>query len=155
MVMNSDTQSQHVLLQNIAHKAMLERGLLPDFPKAVLDELHTIQTTNPIDEPLRNLTTLLWCSIDNDDSRDLDQLTMAEMLPEGKVKIRVAVADVDSLVKKGSPIDGYASHFGLELPPEQLKAEAIEWSMTRGSRSGRVAWQFIQDLAGRLGKHLD
>jgi uncharacterized protein len=52
-------------------------------------------------------------------------------------------------------IEGYAQHFGLELPPGQLKAEAIEWSMTRGSRSGRVAWQFIQDLAGRLGKRLD
>jgi uncharacterized protein len=47
---------------------------------------------------------------------------------------------------------GYARHFGLDLPEEQLKAEANEWSITRGARSGRVAWQFIQDLAGRLGK---
>ena len=52
-------------------------------------------------------------------------------------------------------VSGYAAHYGLELAPEKLKAEAIEWQMTRGSRSGRVAWQFIQDLAGRLGKHLD
>jgi uncharacterized protein len=49
-------------------------------------------------------------------------------------------------------VRGYARHFGLDLPEEQLKAEANEWSITRGSRSGRVAWQFIQDLAGRLGK---
>ena len=49
-------------------------------------------------------------------------------------------------------IDGYAAHFGLALPPDQLRARAIEWSMTRGSRSGRVAWQFIQDLAGELGE---
>jgi predicted AAA+ superfamily ATPase len=49
---------------------------------------------------------------------------------------------------------GYAQHYGLDLPDEQLKAEANEWSITRGSRSGRVAWQFIQDLAGRLGKPL-
>jgi len=49
-------------------------------------------------------------------------------------------------------VRGYAQHFGLELPEEQLMAEANEWSITRGSRSGRVAWQFIQDLAGRLGK---
>ena len=49
-------------------------------------------------------------------------------------------------------VRGYARHFGLDLPEEQLKAEATEWSITRGSRSGRVAWQFIQDLAGRLGK---
>ena len=50
---------------------------------------------------------------------------------------------------------GYAAHYGLDLPDEALRAEASEWSITRGSRSGRVAWQFIQDLAGRLGKRLD
>jgi hypothetical protein len=49
-------------------------------------------------------------------------------------------------------VRGYARHFGLDLPEEQLNAEANEWSITRGARSGRVAWQFIQDLAGRLGK---
>ncbi|MCF1468419.1 ATP-binding protein [Agrobacterium vitis] len=47
-------------------------------------------------------------------------------------------------------IDGYAAHFKLALPPEQLHAEALEWATTRGARSGRVAWQYIQDLAGRL-----
>jgi hypothetical protein len=52
-------------------------------------------------------------------------------------------------------IEGYAKHFGLALPVEQLRAEANEWSVTRGGRSGRVAWQFVQDLAGRLGKRLD
>ena len=51
-------------------------------------------------------------------------------------------------------VRGYAAHYRLDLPEEQLKAEAAEWSITRGSRSGRVAWQFIQDLAGRLGKPL-
>jgi len=49
-------------------------------------------------------------------------------------------------------VSGYARHYRLKLPEAQLKAEANEWSITRGSRSGRVAWQFIQDLAGRLGK---
>jgi uncharacterized protein len=49
-------------------------------------------------------------------------------------------------------VSGYARHYGLDLPEEQLRADANEWSITRGSRSGRVAWQFIQDLAGRLGK---
>ena len=49
-------------------------------------------------------------------------------------------------------VEGYAGHFGLTLAPEQLRARAVEWSMTRGSRSGRVAWQFIQDLAGELGE---
>ena len=48
-------------------------------------------------------------------------------------------------------VEGYADHFGLSIDRETLRAEAIEWSMTRGARSGRVAWQFVQDLAGRLG----
>jgi predicted AAA+ superfamily ATPase len=52
-------------------------------------------------------------------------------------------------------VRGYAERYGLDLPDGKLRAEAGEWSITRGSRSGRVAWQFIQDLAGRLGKPLD
>ena len=48
----------------------------------------------------------------------------------------------------------YADYHGIKLPREQLRAEALEWAMTRGSRSGRVAWQYIQDLAGRLGQRL-
>ena len=52
-------------------------------------------------------------------------------------------------------VEGYARHFGLEKPVAELRAEANEWSVTRGSRSGRVAWQYIQDLAGRLGRPLD
>ena len=52
-------------------------------------------------------------------------------------------------------VGGYAAHYGLDVAPETLRAEAIEWAMTRGARSGRVAWQFIQDLAGRLGGRLD
>ena len=51
-------------------------------------------------------------------------------------------------------IDGYVRYHGLEIDPDQLRAEALEWATTRGSRSGRVAWQFVQDLAGRLGKPL-
>ncbi len=52
-------------------------------------------------------------------------------------------------------IEGYARRYGLDLPVEELRAQANEWSVTRGARSGRVAWQFVQDLAGRLGKRLD
>ena len=52
-------------------------------------------------------------------------------------------------------VEGYASHFRLELDPETLRKEAAEWAVTRGSRSGRVAWQYVQDLAGRQGKRLD
>ena len=52
-------------------------------------------------------------------------------------------------------VEGYAGHYGLAMPAEDLRAQANEWSVTRGARSGRVAWQFIQDLAGRLGKRLE
>lgn len=51
-------------------------------------------------------------------------------------------------------IDGYANHFGLSMPTEELHHAALEWATTRGARSGRVAWQFIQDIAGHLGKRL-
>ncbi len=50
-------------------------------------------------------------------------------------------------------VEGYAAHFGLDYDPEKLRAEALQWSTTRGNRSGRVAWQYIQDLAGRLGRN--
>jgi predicted AAA+ superfamily ATPase len=52
-------------------------------------------------------------------------------------------------------VEGYARHFGLKLPPEELRSGAIAWQATRGSRSGRVAWQYIQDVAGRLGQRLE
>jgi predicted AAA+ superfamily ATPase len=52
-------------------------------------------------------------------------------------------------------VRGYAEFYGLDAPAEELEAQALEWATTRGSRSGRTAWQFSQDLAGRLGKPLD
>jgi len=52
-------------------------------------------------------------------------------------------------------IEGYARRYGLDVPADELRRQANEWSVTRGARSGRVAWQFVQDLAGRLGRPLD
>ncbi|MEQ1870781.1 MAG: RNB domain-containing ribonuclease [Vicinamibacterales bacterium] len=97
---------------------MLDRGLLPEFSAAAMSELQGIgrpavaQATPAVPGPavVRDLTGLLWASIDNDDSRDLDQLTVAEALPEDAVKVLVAVADVDALVTNGSAIDGQARH---------------------------------------------
>lgn len=90
---------------------MLERGLLPDFSAQALAELNRIQSPARWNgEPIRDLTELLWASIDNDDSRDLDQLTVAEAIPGNTLKVRVAVADVDALVKDGSAIDEHARH---------------------------------------------
>jgi VacB/RNase II family 3'-5' exoribonuclease len=98
-------------LQNIARQAMIDRGLLPDFSPEALAELDKIQAPAAgEDQTIRDLTHLSWASIDNDDSLDLDQLTVAEALPGDTVKILVAVADVDAIVKKGSPIDDHARH---------------------------------------------
>jgi VacB/RNase II family 3'-5' exoribonuclease len=97
------------LLRAIARRAMLERGLLPDFPLQALAELDGIHgPATRVEESTRDLRNLLWCSIDNDASRDLDQLTVAEAMPEGAVKILVAIADVDALVKKQSALDDHA-----------------------------------------------
>ena len=97
-------------LQKIARRAMLEKGLVPDFPADTLAELDQISGPAAADEnkSIRDLRNLLWCSIDNDDSRDLDQLTVAESKPDGAVKVLVAIADVDALVKNGSAIDDRA-----------------------------------------------
>ena len=99
------------ILKSIAHQAMLDRGLLPDFSAAALAELDRLQGTAATPgEPIPDLGKLLWASIDNDDSRDLDQLTVAEAMPGDRIKILVAIADVDSLVKNGSAIDAHAQH---------------------------------------------
>jgi exoribonuclease-2 len=89
---------------------MLERGLEPDFGKDVRREVAQLTAPAAADGDVRDLRTLLWASIDNDDSRDLDQLTVAEALSDNRVRILVAIADVDALVKKGSAIDGHAEH---------------------------------------------
>jgi exoribonuclease-2 len=90
---------------------MLEKGLLPDFSPQALAELNGIQgPAAPLQAAARDLRGLLWCSIDNDASRDLDQLTVAEGLPAGAAKILIAIADVDALVKKRTALDGHAQH---------------------------------------------
>lgn len=109
--MNETGEQHRAILQRIARRVMHERGLLPDFSAEVLTELSRIQSPEVTSGgQVRDLRNLLWASIDNDDSRDLDQLTVAEAMPGDAVKILVAVADVDSIVKSGSAIDGHARH---------------------------------------------
>ena len=100
------------ILQKIAKGTMLLRGLITSFSAECLSELALIQAPAKADDALhaRDLRDLLWASIDNDDSEDLDQLTVAEPLPDGMIKVLVAVADVDALVKKNSAIDRDAQH---------------------------------------------
>jgi VacB/RNase II family 3'-5' exoribonuclease len=94
-------------LRDIADRVMRARGLDPDFSPAVLSEVRRM--SGPATAPaVRDLRDRLWCSIDNDDSRDLDQLTVAEAQADGSARILIAIADVESLVGKGSAIDGYA-----------------------------------------------
>jgi exoribonuclease II len=96
-------------LRAIAHKAMTDRGLEPDFPSNAIQQLNGMRgPARETDAAIRDLRKSLWCSIDNDASRDLDQLTVAEKLPAGRIKILVAIADVDALVKPASPLDGHA-----------------------------------------------
>ena len=98
-------------LVQIARQAMLDHGLLPDFDAATLRAVEAMDGEPRSRAPgVVDLTALPWCSIDNDDSRDLDQLTVAEDLEGGAVRVRVAVADVDSRVAKGSPVDVHARH---------------------------------------------
>ena len=90
---------------------MIERGLLPDFSAEVMTEIGRITSAAVEKDPkIRDLRGLLWASIDNDDSEDLDQLTVAEPLSGGAVKILVAIADVDAIVNKGTAIDGHARY---------------------------------------------
>jgi VacB/RNase II family 3'-5' exoribonuclease len=107
---NPDARNSRNVLQRIAHRVMIERGLDPDFSPAALTELAAI--TAPATRAAvatRDMRDRLWCSTDNDDSRDLDQLSVAEALPSGSVKLLVAVADVGALVSQGSAIDKHAS----------------------------------------------
>jgi exoribonuclease-2 len=109
-MMTDTVDGQHrSILQRIAHRVMLERGLVPEFPPQALAELDGIHgPAAGTEESTRDLRNLLWCSIDNDDSRDLDQLTVAEAMPDRAAKVLVAIADVDALVKKGSALDDHA-----------------------------------------------
>src|SRR5437764_735308 len=109
----NDARQSHVDLQTMAQQIMLEHGFEPEFSAAVQQQLAEIQArppmTNHSSASLRDLRGLLWSSIDNDTSRDLDQIEVAERLPSGDTKIMIGIADVDAFVAKGSPIDDHAA----------------------------------------------
>ena len=104
-----DSQNSRAHLQAIAHRVMLTRGLDPEFSPAALAELAAIKSPAATTATTaRDLRRLLWCSIDNDDSRDLDQLSVAEALADGATKLLVAIADVAALVPQDSALDAHA-----------------------------------------------
>jgi VacB/RNase II family 3'-5' exoribonuclease len=110
VAMSLDDGQHRTILRRIARTAMLDKGLLPDFSPDALTELEGFGSVPVAAEAARDLTDLPWASIDNDDSLDLDQLTVAQTIAGNAVRILVAVADVDSLVRLGDALDDHARH---------------------------------------------
>jgi VacB/RNase II family 3'-5' exoribonuclease len=106
--MNDRAPNQRADLHTIARRAMLERGFAPDFAPPVLAEVSALGTAPVTDQTAADLTGLPWFSIDNDDSRDLDQISASNRLPDGSIRVLVGIADVDLLVADGSATDGHA-----------------------------------------------
>jgi VacB/RNase II family 3'-5' exoribonuclease len=102
--------SHRARLRTIAFEAMRARGLDPEFPADALAEVAALSTApQSTTEPVRDLRSLPWCSIDNDDSRDLDQLSVMDVAANGSRKVLIAIADVDAAVQKGLPVDRHAA----------------------------------------------
>jgi ribonuclease R len=146
-------------LREIARRAMIERGLDPDFSPSVLRQLDSIQKAAEPSDGLLDLREMLWCSIDNDDSRDLDQVTVAQELADGKTKILVAIADVDALVVAGSPIDQhaqcnttsvYTAAQVFPMLPEKLSTDLT--SLSEGEDRTAVVTEMVVAPDGSLGR---
>jgi exoribonuclease R len=132
----NDSRPAHFDLQAIAKQIMLEHGFEPDFPPGVPQQLVELKAHPPEAAPggdIRDLRQLLWSSIDNDTSRDLDQIEVAERLSSGEIKVMVGIADVDAFVRQQSPIDGHAAketttvYTGIRnfpMLPEELSTDA-------------------------------
>jgi VacB/RNase II family 3'-5' exoribonuclease len=142
-------------LAAIARQEMIERGFAPDLPAAAVQQAAgTRQTTEP---GLEDLTGLLWSSIDNDESRDLDQVEWAERTASG-IRVLVGIADVDSAVEKGTPIDDYAAtetttvYAGIRtfpMLPERLSTD--QTSLNEGEDRVAVVIEMAVAPDGALG----
>jgi VacB/RNase II family 3'-5' exoribonuclease len=140
-----------------AHAAMLERGFHPDFPVGTDQQLAEIaaQPALPVAGGLRDLRSLLWSSIDNNTSKDLDQIEWAERLPDGRIRVLVGVADVDARVHKGTVIDTHAQgettsvYTGVKVFP-MLPAELSEGATSLNENEDRAAVvvEFCVDESG-------
>jgi exoribonuclease-2 len=147
----------HFNLVAAAHAAMIENGFQPDFPAGTETELAAIQAHPelPAAAGAQDLRSLLWSSIDNDTSKDLDQIEWAEQLPDGRIRVLIGVADVDARVHLGSIIDGHAKsettsvYTGVKVFP-MLPAELSEGITSLNENEDRVALviEFAVDQAG-------
>jgi VacB/RNase II family 3'-5' exoribonuclease len=161
--MNNPSPS-HFDLQAAARQIMLENGFAPDFPPEVQQQLSQIKA-QPRSQPaangqVRDLRHLLWSSIDNDTSRDLDQIEVAEKLPDGSTKVMVGIADVDAYVQKDTPIDRHAGqetttvYTGVRnfpMLPEELSTGTTSLLEVDGKLS--VVTEFVVDQNGQCGQH--
>jgi exoribonuclease-2 len=164
MHITDSAQPVHFNLVAAAHAAMLEHGFEPDFPDGTDAELTAIlaEKTPPSASPsFRNdfvdLRSLLWSSIDNDTSKDLDQIEWAERLPDGQIRVLVGVADVDARVVRGSVIDTHARsettsvYTGVKvfpmLPPEL--SEGIT-SLNENEERAAIVIEYCVDGAGSV-----
>jgi exoribonuclease-2 len=154
MTTPNDRQSR-ALLQGIARHAMIARGFLPEFTPAAIVELDAIRAPAvATDATTRDLRPLLWCSIDNDDSRDLDQISVAETLPDGATELLVAIADVTSVVRQGSAIDTdarqnttsvYTAAQTFPMLPEKLSTNLTSLNLDADRLAIVVAMTFSAD----------
>ena len=156
-----NNQSNHNLkLQDLARQSMLEHGFEPDFPEAAQTQLQQIIAKPPQAVPspkVRDLRDLLWSSIDNDTSKDLDQIEVAERLADGSTKILIGIADVDEFVPKDSPIDQHAAkettsvYTGVRIfpmLPEELSTGATSL-LENGDRLAVVV-EYVVDPDGSI-----
>ena len=140
-----------------ARQEMTDHGFQPDFPAEALQQLAGIHPQP--DHSLRDLTALLWSSIDNDDSRDLDQIEWAERTAAG-IRVLVGVADVDTAVAKGTPIDRhaareattvYAEVLTFPMLPERLSTDLT--SLNENQDRAAVVMEFVVAADGSVGAH--
>jgi exoribonuclease-2 len=143
--MQSSQPSQFNLVA-AAHASMIEHGFQPDFPAGTDTELAAIEAhpEAPSVPGIQDLSGLLWSSIDNDTSKDLDQIEWAEQLADGRIRVLVGVADVDARVAKGTIIDGHASsettsvYTGVKVFP-MLPVELSEGITSLNENQNRLA----------------
>jgi len=124
-------------LRPIAVHAMEKYDFLPRYPDAVLKEVAGLAQGDRTDPSLgtRDLRSLLWSSIDNVDSEDLDQLEYCEQLPGGEIHILIAIADVDAYVGKGTATDRYAAHNGTSVYTGITTFPMLPDALSRGATS--------------------
>ena len=155
----SSSQPFHFNLVAAAHATMIEHGFQPEFPAGTDKELAAIQAhpAPPSVPGAQDLRSLLWSSIDNDTSKDLDQIEWAEQLPDGHIRVLVGVADVDARVHKGAIIDGHAQsettsvYTGVKVFP-MLPIELSEGITSLNENEDRVAVviEFAVDATGTV-----